>query len=215
MPAHVWKTACGLWCALSLAAIISYGLAKAADDFQSVRDFLTPPAGCPSPCWMGIRPGVTDSLEAVETLKALPWVTNLYAIQGIVINDSYIRWEWNGTQPPVVDGKRQGRMWFHNGLVYSIELPLTLTYSAVWGAFGAPEIEVTRRSPASPPQVFYSAAYFDGTMSFTGSVLCPPRGYNWLAAPVNIVIAVPKPADDLRPMANRAACENARRGSAR
>src|SRR5262245_5414800 len=28
-------------------------------DDHDLRAFLTPPYGCPTPCWMGIRPGTT------------------------------------------------------------------------------------------------------------------------------------------------------------
>ena len=33
------------------------------------------PADCASPCFMGIRPGVTTHAEALDLLQANPWVT--------------------------------------------------------------------------------------------------------------------------------------------
>lgn len=37
-------------------------------DDSELRAFLTPPEGCPAPCFMGIRPGVTTMEEAVAIL---------------------------------------------------------------------------------------------------------------------------------------------------
>jgi hypothetical protein len=46
-------------------------------DDTEVRDLLLPPATCPAPCFMGIRPGVTTYDEAVEILEAHSWVERI------------------------------------------------------------------------------------------------------------------------------------------
>lgn len=38
-------------------------------DDSELRAFLTPPEGCPAPCFMGIRPGVTTMEEAIAVLE--------------------------------------------------------------------------------------------------------------------------------------------------
>ncbi len=40
-------------------------------DDGGLRAFLTPPEDCPAPCFMGIRPGVTTTEEALEILKII------------------------------------------------------------------------------------------------------------------------------------------------
>ena len=40
-------------------------------DDSELRAFLTPPEGCPAPCFMGIRPGVTTREEALTIFMAI------------------------------------------------------------------------------------------------------------------------------------------------
>ncbi|MBI1281026.1 MAG: hypothetical protein GC179_23070 [Anaerolineaceae bacterium] len=211
MPRLALRSMLWLGLLLSCLAVSAYALAHRVGNYQEVRQFLEPFDDCAAPCWQGIRPGITDSLEAVDKLRALPWVTGLYAIQGIVINDSYIRWKWNGNQPAIVDGQRDGRMWFHNGTVYSIEIPLRLSFGIVWSAFGPPQLETTFRTPFTPPQVFYNAAYLDGTLQFSGIVLCPPRGRHLLNARADATIALAKDMTKTLRSTRQLECENAQR----
>ena len=211
MPRLAFRTALVLAVILSCIAMSAYVLAHAGGDFQSVREFLYPVEGCSPPCWQGIRPGITDSLEAVDHLRAMPWVKNLYSIQGIVINDSYISWKWDGSPPDVVDSKRDGRMWFHNGVVYSIEIPLVIPFSSVWGAFGAPEVETMLIAPLTPPQVFYVATYLGGSVAFSSTVICPPTALNLLSARVDANFEMMSQGNDLPTKLTRPGCENSRR----
>lgn len=61
-------------------------------DDHELRDLLMP-EGCPVPCFMGIRPGVTRADEAVRLLKAQAWVAQ------VVTNNPQkpyqIWWRWN------------------------------------------------------------------------------------------------------------------------
>lgn len=211
MPRLALRLALWLVVSLGCLAASAYTAAHVSGDFQPVRAFLNPIEGCGVPCWQGIRPGITGSLEAVDTLRALPWVTDLYTIQGIVINDSYIRWKWTGQQPEMVDGSRDGRMWFHNGLVYSIEIPLTIPFSTVWGAFGAPESETLLKAPLTPPSLFYSAAYLGSSVEFKSTVRCPPTGFQLLIARVDANFVIPKAPDHLSAPPTRLTCDNAQR----
>ncbi len=211
MPQMVSKAALWLVMILSCLAVTAYVGAHAGGDFRSTQTFLYPVEGCDSPCWQGIRPGITDSLEAVDKLRLMPWATGLYAIQGIVSYDSYISWKWNGQQPDIIDAERDGRMWFHNGLVYSIEIPLKIPFATIWGAFGAPEHETTLKSPFKPPQVFYAATYFDETVEFNSIVLCPPNAQNILAARVDVNIAAAHDITDPLPITARLGCADVRR----
>jgi hypothetical protein len=174
--------------------VAAYAAAYRNDSGDDLRAFLHSDT-CAAPCWQGIRPGVTRSFVAVEMLEALPWVTDLYTVQGIATSESYVRWGWTGTPPAVVDTARNGQMWLHDGRVYAIDIPLAVQFSTVWGAFGAPEAEVYQTAPFAPPQTIFHAYYFGRTLEIRGSVACPLNAGNRLAARVDAHIAAPDPSD--------------------
>src|SRR5689334_24336020 len=63
---------------LLLTAVVVLIRSQHYDD-QQLRQALVS-TGCPAPCFMGIRPGVTRSKEAMSLLKAHSWVANITAI---------------------------------------------------------------------------------------------------------------------------------------
>lgn len=161
--------------------------ARAAD----VRRVLHPSEDCPQPCWLGIRPGLSSTGEAIDILKTLPWVTGIYTIQGVVTYDTFVGWKWSGQQPALIDSVRDGRMWTHNGVVYLIELPLEMSYAEMWNAFAAPETVNIMGTSLKPPAVFYFANYFRGALEAFSTVNCPLTAWNILAARVDVHIADP------------------------
>jgi hypothetical protein len=191
MTTAVWRATILLMLVFLGLIALAYGSADRDGSHSALRDFLQPSAGCALPCWQGIRPGITGSLQAVDTLKAIPWVTDLYSIQGIVINDSFIRWGWTGQQPAIVDSQRDGQMWFHNGLVYEIDIPLNVSFSNVWAAFGPPEAVSALITPLMPPQASYRALYFHQSVEIRGNVVCPLNARNLLSTHMDARIAVP------------------------
>src|SRR5882762_8583233 len=62
-------------------------------DDHDLRQLLLP-EGCPAPCFMGIRPGVTTMDEAEQLLNENQWVNKI-----TFASDTYIAWTWNGKQP--------------------------------------------------------------------------------------------------------------------
>src|SRR4051812_46421963 len=79
--------------------------AQPYDDHQ-LRDLLIPD-GCPAPCFMGIRPGMTTMQEARNILEASGWTDHVVLNSGINLtaNDSFISvsWEWNDKRSPLLD----------------------------------------------------------------------------------------------------------------
>ena len=68
-------------------------------DDSELRAFLTPPEGCPAPCFMGIRPGVTTTEEAIAILEGHEWVQEIK-----VATDKSLIWiEWNALTPLSID----------------------------------------------------------------------------------------------------------------
>jgi hypothetical protein len=86
-----------LFLTLFFAACIGLIRAQLYDDSE-LRAFLTPPEGCPIPCFMGIRPGVTTAEEALAILEAHEWVGEI-----TFLPPERFAWKWNGRQPEMLN----------------------------------------------------------------------------------------------------------------
>jgi hypothetical protein len=73
-------------------------------DNHELRELL-PPEGCPAPCFMGIRPGVTTMTEAERLLNENKWVGKI-----TFANNTYITWIWSGQQPTWIDQTPKGSL---------------------------------------------------------------------------------------------------------
>jgi hypothetical protein len=86
-------------------------------DAQEVQALLTPPEGCPAPCFMGIRPGVTTVTEATDLLRTHAWVEDLTMLgaqrdaRGRFIY-SAMSWTWSDDSPTEIDRSQPGRIYF-------------------------------------------------------------------------------------------------------
>ncbi|MEZ4672408.1 MAG: hypothetical protein R3E39_31270 [Anaerolineae bacterium] len=97
---HMLRSAVLLVSIFSISLVVIH--AQPYDDHE-LRDLLLPP-GCPAPCFMGIRPGVTTMDEAAKILEQHDWVSR------ITRRTSDISWEWNGGQIPLLRESRGGMM---------------------------------------------------------------------------------------------------------
>ena len=81
-------------------------------DDSELRAFLTPPEGCPVPCFMGIRPGVTMYRDAMTILENHAWVTNLqFTLYGDAprnYNYARLTWDWSDATPGFIDRRSPG-----------------------------------------------------------------------------------------------------------
>src|SRR4051794_14092484 len=82
-------------------------------DDHELRQLLLP-EGCPAPCFMGIRPGVTTMDEALELLKKSGWIEieSSYSISGR--DTSTLRFAFNGNQPDVIYADQPLELIFQN-----------------------------------------------------------------------------------------------------
>jgi hypothetical protein len=89
-------------------------------DDRELRELLLP-NGCPAPCFMGIRPGVTTRDEAMRLLKASDWVEmdTAEVIDGI--QGPTLGFRWSGKQPDLISE------WFGLTLVFQNAAPNTIT----------------------------------------------------------------------------------------
>ncbi|MEP6988425.1 MAG: hypothetical protein ABI970_22675 [Chloroflexota bacterium] len=72
-------------------------------DDHELRELLLP-EGCPAPCFMGIRPGVTTMDEAMNILKSHKWVYEVHQVGGT------IDWTWSDASPTFIDRSAPGRL---------------------------------------------------------------------------------------------------------
>lgn len=129
---------------LSLTLCFTIGLlalrVQTVDD-ADLRALLLPPAGCPAPCFMNVRPGETDGNTALDSITRHQWVVNkpVYIQPINDINTHYIMWEWSSAQPARVDTVWQGLMLVHKKQVTAMTVRTTLSMGEVWLFLGGTE----------------------------------------------------------------------------
>jgi hypothetical protein len=106
---------------LLFAACIGLIRAQPYDD-SHLRAFLTPPDGCPMPCFMGIRPGVTTMGEARDILEAHEWVEDVTMRFDATGLPSEILWTWSDTAPEFADERNAAHLLLRNNTVYNMYL---------------------------------------------------------------------------------------------
>jgi hypothetical protein len=119
-----------LFCAAILAII-----AQPRDD-AAMRAFFAPD-DCPTPCFAGIRPGVTTYGDALAILSAHPWVGQIDRTQ------DGLAWAWNGQQPDFANSFGSnfvlGHIDFAAGIVRTIRVQTTTRWAEFYFLFGSPD----------------------------------------------------------------------------
>ena len=169
-------------CLLPIAVI----RAQPYDDSE-LRAFLTPPDGCPVPCFMGLRPGVTTTGEALAILGNHEWVKDLGDINLDDFPDpsnipiSSASWRWNSLGPQwlsstgrYMDGLN-GSFWVEDGKVVSLEMDTSIHIGDLILVFGIPDkTAVLSYDGLSGDRVYdYSAWYRDEGIIMSTSGMCP------------------------------------------
>lgn len=173
---------------LIFAALISLIRAQPYDDSE-LRAFLTPPEGCPAPCFMGIRPGTTTEEQALIILKNHKWV------ETVNNNSIIIRWRWNGLQPKILFTQREGELilnndydpdgTFENKYISSMRLTTTIPVGYSRLLFGSPDIV---NAIAFDRDVVISAFYADAPfLSVQTTFDCPVTREKLWKSPMTIV----------------------------
>ncbi len=109
------------------------------NDDASIRTLLLPPDGCPAPCFMNIRAGVTDSTEAARIIAKHVWAQQPPFFMRS-LDDMYTRyvlWQWSGQQPSGINIRRQGKMQTYKNQAVGVIVDTTLPLGAVWLVLGA------------------------------------------------------------------------------
>lgn len=131
------------------------------DNNHDLRDLLQP-QGCPTPCFMGIRPGVTTEADVVQILKTNPWIAQFEYQPGT----SLIRLTWSANSPAwlINSGEyAQSFVAIRDGVVSEVRLRTALTLGDAQLIFGRSLLQSVQRivpeGRASGALIAYSAIY--------------------------------------------------------
>jgi hypothetical protein len=133
---------------LTLLVVLPIALIRAQPyDDSDLRAFLTPPEGCPAPCFTGIRPGVTTTEEAIAILEAHEWVASVgedYVKTALsegkpVPLEPYIHWTWSGSQPNWIDSNLNSRFLDGDRQVYAINIDTHIRLGDILLTYGMPD----------------------------------------------------------------------------
>ena len=161
---------------LIFTAIIGLIRAQPYDDSQ-LRTFFAPPDGCPPPCFMGIRPGVTTVNQAIAILQTQKWV-NAESIVVFKVNDneSGIAWVWNGRQPPSFgEFFPIARINNHQGVIFEIIVYTDVSLGSVIAYYGSMG-DMAENFRSSSGLWLYTIRYADPPLEIVG-VSRQPRPY--------------------------------------
>lgn len=137
------------WMALLVSLLLMPVLlirARPYDDSQ-LRALLTPPDGCPAPCFMGIRPGISSADEAFAILRDHAWVDSdgedyaeslrTYLARSAPFSRRAVDWRWRAVSSPVLVSA-PGRLNMAGEQVESVLLRTSLRWGDVLLALGDP-----------------------------------------------------------------------------
>lgn len=192
---------------LTLICVVPIALIRAQPyDDSELRAFLTPPDGCPMPCFMGIRPGVTTVDEAIAILEGHEWVASVgedyvKLMQEISEDElppllTTIDWEWNGAQPVWVDSTRNARFFDADREVSIVVINTLIPLGDVLLAYGIPDNArlIWMNSDWFGHQFNYDVWYPTKCMYVKTGALGPPR--NIYLQPVEIWFQADPPERD-------------------
>jgi hypothetical protein len=185
--------------AVLLAAAILLIRAQQYDD-TGLRALLTPPVGCPAPCFMGIQPEVTTAAEAVTILEGHPWVGAVDIRFNTNLREGELVWTWSGKQPQQIRSEAAGALRICDSLICSLAIPTRTPLGAIMLVFGAPDSGTLRSFPDTQRTFIVHTAVY-GTLQFnvrtTGA--CPPA-FTAMALQQNpTTIQMGVALDDVRP----------------
>ena len=143
--------------------------------FNSVRELFSPPADCPAPCYLGVRPGSISTLDTISQIQKLDWVQDSIHIILAVNQNGYFRqvldWSDNPNQPTFIDSK----LYFRggaNGILDWMVVPTSIKFGEMLIAFGMPT--------HGTANIVYMDNWYPSTGFYTRSnTYCGSSSYLW------------------------------------
>jgi hypothetical protein len=147
-------------------------------DDSELRAFLTPSEGCPAPCFMGIRPGVTTTEEAIAILEAHPSLANTIELN---LPDG-IRLRAIDPQSPTSDST-SGYLSIENNIIQWLRIQTDISLWELWAIYGQPDWATSAFPGGGANQeIFYAIGYdqYLVSFSFTIPIECWPNKLEYL-----------------------------------
>ena len=127
--------------ALSFFTVVTLLIHAQPYSDHGIHEILVP-EGCPAPCFMGIRPGITNADEAIRILQASDWVKQVddHSLRNIGL----VTWQWSNKKPYGFAGDSGFaiRRDFVDTLILRTDYPL----GELRLALGLPSFEIIGRS---------------------------------------------------------------------
>ncbi|MEP6988388.1 MAG: hypothetical protein ABI970_22480 [Chloroflexota bacterium] len=120
-------------------------------DDHELRNVLLP-EGCPAPCFMGIRPGVTKMASAITLLEGNEWV------ETIEKTFTSISWDWSNRIPDGFKEGIPGSLEIRNNNVNNILVTTNYSLGDIRLALGLPDLETIVATSRSK-YLLYTAFY--------------------------------------------------------
>jgi hypothetical protein len=158
------------------------------------RHFLSPDGiTCLSaaPCFFGIQPGETSADDAFDLLGNHQWVDQFYLYRGMESDSGLVQWTWSGLQPPYINSKSPGSLWFQQSVVSWMEIDLNLTFGDIWLLFDSPQTGRVYMMSSTPPRAFQLVEYQNGSLQVRSEFSCPLHLTSFWRAAVRVTANSP------------------------
>jgi hypothetical protein len=129
-------------------------------DDSELRAFLMPPEGCPAPCFMGIRPGLTTTQAATAILGAQPLLANTIAPNP----PNGIRFRANRPQG-LVEDTVFSYLRVESNMIQWLRVQTNISLGDVWAAYGQPDWG-SRVYTMGSSYIYYAIGYNQADISF-------------------------------------------------
>ncbi len=166
---------------ITLLAIILILIHAQPYDDHELRELLLP-EGCPAPCFMGIRPGITTVEQALALLQQNDGVQIIKVdpteVNGSASQITRISWSWNTTSSqlsPFIDTQKSGVINVSDGKVYGIDVETSVKLGDYWLVENAPKEYNLRSIGTSTSGNLLMVLFIDGRSStvLKGTKRCP------------------------------------------
>ena len=119
---------------LLFVSLISVVHTHVYDTNAALESFLSALESCDSLCFMGIRPGVTSTIDGFDRLKSHGWtqVTEVYN----TIYPFYLYFQATGEVDGVIDSDSLIGLYLKDGIIQSINIPMRVSLGDIWTAKG-------------------------------------------------------------------------------
>lgn len=143
-----------------LAALPIFAIRAQRYDDSELRAFLTPPEGCPPPCFMGIRPGVTTVDEALAILDS----SSLFMYTRYEIDPDHISLQLKNPHNLIVDSDTNS-LFLENNVVQRLDIQTNILVGELWATYGQPDWGSRAYSMGSS-RIYYEIGYNQNDIGF-------------------------------------------------